>query len=233
MVRLRRRSIPSVAPVPPPAVESRPEFHRDLQALEALTRAMADSACRSLEVSLRALAASDAAPAGSVNAGDDEIDRRYEEIERRVVDLMGRQQPVASDLRLLIGLLQVSLHLERIGDMAVNVCEATRSAASLPVIPEILHRLQEMGGTAASMTDRAVDALPTRRCTPSWRPTSPVDATRLVGRQRHPVNGPHPRTITYGRAARKGRGASTIKDACEAPRFGCWPRQTAPLAAGY
>jgi phosphate transport system protein len=162
MVRLRRRSTPAPAPVAPAAVENRPHFHRDLDALEEQMRDMADSARRSLELSLRALAASDPAQAGSVIEGDDDIDRRCQEIERRAIDLMGRQQPVASDLRLLVALLHVSLHLERIGDMAVNVGKATRSAASLPPIPEILHHLEEMGGAAASMTELAVEAF-TRR----------------------------------------------------------------------
>ena len=51
-------------------------------------------------------------------AGDGEIDRRYLDIERQVVDLLGRHAPVASDLRLLTAILRINLHLERIGDMA-------------------------------------------------------------------------------------------------------------------
>jgi phosphate transport system protein len=52
----------------------------------------------------------------------------------------------------------VALHLERIGDVAVDVGEATQSVASLPTMPEVLHRLQDMGRAAASMTELAVDA---------------------------------------------------------------------------
>jgi phosphate transport system protein len=70
-----------------------------------------------------------------VIAGDDDIDSRYQDIEERAIDQMGRQQPVASDLRLLVTLIHVALHLERIGDMAVNVAEATRSVASLLSMP--------------------------------------------------------------------------------------------------
>lgn len=157
MIRRRRRSTAARAPVTRPT-ERRPRFHRDLEELEELMRAMADRARHALDRSLQALAESDVALAASVIADDDDIDRRYQELERRAVDLMGRQQPVASDLRLLVALIHVSLHLERIGDMAVNVGEATESAASLPAIPEILHRLQEMGGAAASMTDFAVES---------------------------------------------------------------------------
>ncbi|HET6954221.1 MAG TPA: PhoU domain-containing protein [Acidimicrobiales bacterium] len=162
MMRLRRRSTPARAPATPPPVESRPRLHHDLEALEHQMRDMADCAERALALSVEALADSDIALAASVIATDDDIDRRYEEIERRAIDLMGRQQPVASDLRLLVALIHVALHLERIGDMAVNVAEATRSAASLPAMPGVLGRLQDMGHTAASMTEMAVDAF-TRR----------------------------------------------------------------------
>jgi phosphate transport system protein len=100
--------------------------------------------------------------ATSVVAGDDDIDRRYQEIEGRAIDLMGRQQPVASDLRLVVALIHVALHLERIGDVAVDVGEATLSTASLPPMSAVLQRLQEMGRAAATMTDTAVEAF-TRR----------------------------------------------------------------------
>lgn len=162
MARLRRRITRAQASASPPPVESRLRFHHDLEALEDQMRDMADRAGRALALSVRAVADSDVALAASVIAADEDIDRRYQEIERGAIDLMGRQQPVASDLRLLVALIHVALHLERIGDMAVNVGEATRSAASLRPIPEVLHRLQDMGRTAASMTDLAVDAF-TRR----------------------------------------------------------------------
>jgi phosphate transport system protein len=162
MVRLRRRAAPARAPVSPPAVESRPRFHHDLDALEEQMREMADRARRALERSVQALSESDSALATSVVAGDDDIDRRYQEIEGRAIDLMGRQQPVASDLRLVVALIHVALHLERIGDVAVDVGEATLSTASLPPMSAVLQRLQEMGRAAATMTDTAVEAF-TRR----------------------------------------------------------------------
>jgi phosphate transport system protein len=162
MVRLRRRAAPARAPVSPPVVESRPRFHHDLDAVEEQMREMADRARRALGLSVQALGEFDVALATSVIAGDDDLDRRYQQIERCAIDLMGRQQPVASDLRLLVALIHVALHLERIGDVAVDVGEATLSTASLPPMSDVLERLQDMGRAAASMTDTAVEAF-TRR----------------------------------------------------------------------
>jgi phosphate transport system protein len=94
----------------------------------------------------------------AVIAGDDDLDRLYHEIQERAVELIGRQRPVASDLRLLISLIHTVLHLERIGDMAVNVAEAARSASALPSSGEILEQLASMGERAVAMTALAVDA---------------------------------------------------------------------------
>jgi phosphate transport system protein len=123
---------------------------------------MAECAQRALERSVMALASSDAALAADVIAGDADLDRRYQDIEARAIDLMGRQQPVASDLRLLVALIHVALHLERIGDAAVDLGEATQAVAALAPMPDILRNLQDMGYAAASMVAAAVDAFSRR-----------------------------------------------------------------------
>jgi phosphate transport system protein len=155
-------SVPDDASVPSPPGELRQHFHHELAALEQQARDMAAHARRALEDSITALAESDTALAASVIAGDTDLDRRYQDIEARAIELMGRQQPVASDLRLLVALIHVALHLERIGDAAVDVAEATQAVASLSPMPEVLLNLQEMGQAAASMTGTAVDAFSRR-----------------------------------------------------------------------
>jgi phosphate transport system protein len=140
-----------------PAVEHRAQFHHDLEDLERQVWTMAADARASLELSLRALANADLGLCETVIADDDHIDAAYQEIEMRAVDLIGRQQPVASDLRLLVALMHVALHLERIGDMAVNIASATRSSAALPSRDDVLGRLQEMGDTALTMIDLAAE----------------------------------------------------------------------------
>jgi phosphate transport system protein len=77
--------------------------------------------------------------------GDDAIDDVYQEVERAAIDLIGRQQPVASELRFLVGPLHVALHLERIGDLAVEIAAATRVPVDLPRRPGVVDRLCEMG----------------------------------------------------------------------------------------
>jgi len=64
-----------------------------------------------------------------VIAGDDEVDRRCLALEERTLETIATQFPVARDLRLLHSLAHVSMHMERMGDLAVNIAKATRRTA--------------------------------------------------------------------------------------------------------
>lgn len=188
MVRLHLPSRHSLTYEAPAAegLEYRSQFHHDLAGLEAFTRTMATHARLALEDAIQALQTSDLALCEAVVTGDDQIDDEYLEIERRAIDLLGRQQPVASDLRLLATLMHTALHLERIADMAVNIAEATRSAISLDPSAEILTKLEEMGDTATFMTNLAIDAL-TRR-DPAMCKQLPFLDDRIDGLNRTMIN---------------------------------------------
>jgi phosphate transport system protein len=157
MLHLRKRSLRTEAQAPP-LVEHRTQFHQDLAALEGRMRAMAAQAQRSLELSMQAVLAGDAALRQEVIDGDESINDQCQAIQGSAVDLLGRQQPVASDLRLLVALIQVALHLERIGDMAVNIVEAAQASTMLGTKDEVTGQLERMCEMAVSMTEQAVTA---------------------------------------------------------------------------
>jgi phosphate transport system protein len=98
----------------------------------------------------------------AIIAGDDEADERYIEVERDGLHLIALQGPVASDLRLLTGLLHVGLHLERIADGAVNIAKLTRMVAGLPPDPAVQRQLSQMGNIVLPMLGTAMDALARR-----------------------------------------------------------------------
>jgi phosphate transport system protein len=75
---------------------------------------------------------------------------------------MTRWTPVATDLRLLTALLHINLHLERVGDQAVNLAKITTAAADLPQNPTVLQDLEEMGIVALRMMKAAMEALARR-----------------------------------------------------------------------
>ena len=113
---------------------------------------------QSLGRSLDILDSDDASLRESVISVEEELDDRYQNIESRAVDLIARQQPMAGDLRQLIALIHVALHLERIGDMAVNIAEATRAASGLPPRQDILEHLRQMGERTTAIVDLSVEA---------------------------------------------------------------------------
>ena len=142
--------------------ELRTRFHQELDALEAEVAETGILAAEAVRQAVDGLVRRDDGLAARVIAQDDAIDERYLDIERRILDLLARQTPVASDLRLVSVLLHINMHLERVGDMAVNVAKIAQLTATLPAHPSILVRLQEMGDVVVRMVKTAIDAFSRR-----------------------------------------------------------------------
>ena len=142
--------------------EGRQRFSEELRGLEEEVQQTATQAQLLLKKALLALMDSDLAICDQVIRGDDEVDRLYLDVERRILHLFALQTPVATDLRLLTALLHINLHLERVGDQAVNIAKIARLTKGLPQIPEVLHDLAEMGKIALRMVRTAMDALARR-----------------------------------------------------------------------
>jgi phosphate transport system protein len=135
---------------------ARTRFHEELDSLETAIIVEGDLAERAVGRSLDALVHRDDALARDVIAGDDAIDEKYLDVERRVFDLLARQTPVASDLRLVLAILHINLHLERIGDQAVNVAKIALATRNLPAGETVLRHLQEMGDLVREMLRTAM-----------------------------------------------------------------------------
>jgi phosphate transport system protein len=143
-------------------VEIRQRFHEELRTLEGEVQQTGAQARLLLEQALGALPGGDLERCETVIKGDDEVDALYLEVERRILHLFALQTPVASDLRLLTALLHINLHLERIGDQAVNLAKITMAADGLPQNPTVLQDLEEMGAAAVGMVGTAMEALARR-----------------------------------------------------------------------
>ena len=111
----------------------RASFHEELEQLEAALQEEGDLVLRALRSALNALARGDDELADEVIGFDDEIDRRYLAIETGVQSLLARQTPVATDLRLVLAVLRVNLHLERMADYCVTVAKLTKLMGDLDV----------------------------------------------------------------------------------------------------
>jgi phosphate transport system protein len=139
--------------------EVRRRFHEELRALEGDVQRTGTQAQLLLERALEALTRRDLAVCEAVIRGDDEVDKLYLDVERRILGLFALQTPVASDPRLLTALLHINLHLEGVADQAVNIAKITKLADGLPPNPKVLQHLEEMGALALRMVGAAMQAL--------------------------------------------------------------------------
>ena len=141
----------------------RVSFQDELAQLEAALQEEGDLVLRALRSSLNALARGDDELADEVIRFDDEIDRRYLAIETGVQSLLARQTPVAVDLRLVLAVLRINLHLERMADYCVTVAKLTKLMGGLDVTDDrILTSLEDMGQRAEQMIRVALDAFADR-----------------------------------------------------------------------
>lgn len=80
---------------------------------------------------------------------DEKIDTVQHELDARIIDIIARQQPVASDLRALVTALRMSADLERMGDLAHHVAKVVRLRHPAPAVPDAVVNLIEAMGVAA------------------------------------------------------------------------------------
>jgi len=103
-----------------------------------------------LGLAVESLRTRDAALAQTVIDGDDEIDDLANRIENQAIQVIALQGPVGSDLRRIIGTIRVSIDLERVADLAVNIAELVPDLARQPLlkplidIPRMMRISQEM-----------------------------------------------------------------------------------------
>jgi phosphate transport system protein len=136
-------------------------FAEQLEQLRRNLILMGGEVERQIQRAIEALTDVDAEKARAVIAADEEIDRMEVHIEEQAISLLALQQPVAVDLRFLIGALKINSDLERIGDHAVNIAEgAERLAGQKPFKPFI--DLPYMAEVAMSMLKQSLDAFVNR-----------------------------------------------------------------------
>jgi phosphate transport system protein len=163
-------------------MESRPlrvTFHEELAELEDALQREGNLIVRSVQAATRAMIERDLELADEVIAFDDEVDSAYLAIQEGVQSLLARQTPVASDLRLVLAMLHVNLHLERMADYCVTAAKLTKLSGSAPSDPRIVAALAEMGVRAEEMTRVAMRSFQHRDLA---RAEALVDLDELIDR---------------------------------------------------
>lgn len=132
-------------------------FEKELDQLREHLIRMGSLVDDQLDASCRSLFQGNVELAAMVINGDGDINELDTLIDSQCQRIIALNQPVASDLRFLMAILQINRDLERMGDIAVNVAErAAVMADHLPFLKST--RLEEMSGIAMIMVRESLDA---------------------------------------------------------------------------
>ena len=164
----------------------RTSFQEELDRLESLLREESEAVRRSIQGAVKALEAEDVELADEVIAFDDEIDEIYIDIETGIEQLLARQTPVATDLRLVMAALHSNLHLERMADYCVTVAKLAKLSFGLGSDETLLDGFREMGLRAEEMLIVAVDSFVARDLEGAQRL---VELDELIDRANRRVTG--------------------------------------------
>jgi phosphate transport system protein len=140
----------------------RSTFQDELDLLEATLQEEGSLVLRALRGAINALEQRDAELADEVIAFDDDVDERYLQIEEGIQSLLARQTPVASDLRLVLAILHVNLHLERMADYCVTIAKLSKLVPEVDPGPRFVEGFEEMGSRCEEMIKVALDSFGNR-----------------------------------------------------------------------
>ena len=113
--------------------------------------------------STHALLTADAEIAEKVISDDAAIDAARERVEHKSFELLALQQPVASDLRMLVAGLRMVADLERMGDLSVHVAKVARLRVPEVAVPlEVVPTIERMAAVAESMVGKVAHIIAER-----------------------------------------------------------------------
>jgi phosphate transport system protein len=137
---------------------TRQSFHEELEKTELELLSLGELAATSVQRSIEALIQHDDEKAQSVIDADDPIDELYLKIDGDVLRMLALQSPVAEDLRLISAILHCDLHLERIGDQAVNVAKLYLRTKDARGSDTMRQQIEEMGVLVVAMVRTAMES---------------------------------------------------------------------------
>ena len=117
----------------------------------------------SMAKATRALMTKNLSLAEEVITFDEKIDTVQHDLDARIIDIIARQQPVASDLRALVTALRMSADLERMGDLAHHVAKVVRLRHPAAAVPDqLMSLIESMGVTAEKIAAKTGVVISTR-----------------------------------------------------------------------
>ena len=137
-------------------------FDADLQDLNRMVAEMGGLAEREIADCVQALTRRDSALARKLIATDSQIDALQRDIEERAVLTIARRQPMAVDLRDVVGALRVANEIERIGDLAKNIGKRVLDLNGEYPSLKLIRGVEHMGSLVLTQLKRVLDAYAAR-----------------------------------------------------------------------
>jgi phosphate transport system protein len=141
----------------------RDAFHDDLDSINQTLVEMSTLVAGAMGRATTALLSANLELAEEVIADDDRVDAIQHELDNKTLDVMARQQPVASDLRNLVTSLRMSADFERMGDFAHHIARIARMRYPNTAVPaELTATIQSMGDVAQALITKVTGLLQSR-----------------------------------------------------------------------
>ena len=142
-------------------METRAAFQQHLREIENDVRTMGNMVVKAIDRAIEALKKRDLTLARQIVADDAEINKQRFSIEDKCVELISTQQPVASDLRLVVAALSIIIELERIGDYAEGIAKIVIMIGDEPPLKPLID-IPLMGEITVEMINKSLQSFLTR-----------------------------------------------------------------------
>jgi phosphate transport system protein len=133
-------------------------LQREIEKVKKRILALGAEVEESVILSIRALENRDIELARSIQAKDDEIDKKEVELEEECLKILALHQPVAIDLRFIVATMKMNNDLERIGDLSFNIALRVEKISKYKKV-EIPRDLVHMAEKSKEMLSMSLDAL--------------------------------------------------------------------------
>ena len=137
-------------------------FDDDLRFLSSRIATMGGQAERMVAEAVQALVNADTELAEQVIASDAILDERQREIDEKALSVIARRQPLAQDLREIIGAIRISADLERVGDLGKNIAKRVVAATEAGRPVRLFRGLEALAELSLAQLKEILDAYGSR-----------------------------------------------------------------------
>ena len=132
-------------------------FQEELETLQGRLLEMGGLAEERVRAALQGLVSRDPAAINKVLNGDEPINQLHIEVDNRCFRLLALHQPMATDLRAIVAAVKINTDLERVGDLAVNIAEASNRYIRHAPVKQLID-IPQMSAIAQAMLRDALDS---------------------------------------------------------------------------